>query len=61
MPQLEHIEAIVKRLWIAADNVRANSSYASNESRLCEKLFACRQIFTTVVMVHFSTQSVGHT
>ena len=31
MPQLEHIEAIEKRLWSAADNLRANSSYASNE------------------------------
>jgi len=31
MPQLEHIEAIEKRLWEAADNLRANSNYASNE------------------------------
>ena len=31
MPQLEHIEAIEKRLWGAADNLRANSTYASNE------------------------------
>ena len=31
MPQLEHIEAIEKRLWEAADNLRANSTYASNE------------------------------
>jgi len=31
MPQLEHIEAIEKRLWNAADNLRANSNYASNE------------------------------
>ncbi|MES9901984.1 MAG: N-6 DNA methylase, partial [Sedimenticola sp.] len=30
-PQLEHIEAIEKRLWSAADNLRANSTYASNE------------------------------
>lgn len=29
--QLEHIEAIEKRLWGAADNLRANSNYASNE------------------------------
>jgi len=29
--QLEHIEAIEKRLWSAADNLRANSNYASNE------------------------------
>lgn len=28
MPQLEHIEAIEKRLWSAADNLRANSNYA---------------------------------
>ncbi len=31
MTQLEHIEAIEKRLWKAADTLRANSSYASNE------------------------------
>jgi len=28
---LEHIEAIEKRLWTAADTLRANSNYASNE------------------------------
>ena len=31
MAQLEHIEAIEKRLWTAADTLRANSTYASNE------------------------------
>lgn len=31
MAQLEHIEAIEKRLWKAADTLRANSNYASNE------------------------------
>jgi len=31
MGQLEHIEAIEKRLWSAADTLRANSNYASNE------------------------------
>src|SRR4030067_1779877 len=31
MPQLENIEAIEKRLWTAADTLRANSNYASNE------------------------------
>jgi type I restriction enzyme M protein len=31
MAQLEHIEAIEKRLWSAADMLRANSNYASNE------------------------------
>ena len=31
MPQLEHIEAIETRLWGAADTLRANSNYASNE------------------------------
>ncbi len=31
MIQLEHIEAIEKRLWTAADTLRANSGYASNE------------------------------
>ena len=29
--QLEHIETLEKRLWGAADTLRANSSYASNE------------------------------
>ena len=31
MSQLEHIEAIERRLWSAADTLRANSEYASNE------------------------------
>jgi type I restriction enzyme M protein len=31
MAQLENIEAIEKRLWRAADTLRANSNYASNE------------------------------
>lgn len=31
MAQLEHIEAIEKRLWTAADTMRSNSNYASNE------------------------------
>jgi len=31
MSQLEHIEAIETRLWSAADTLRANSNYASNE------------------------------
>ena len=31
MTQLEHIEAIEKRLWGTADTLRANSDYASNE------------------------------
>ena len=31
MLQLEHIETLEKRLWGAADTLRANSSYASNE------------------------------
>lgn len=31
MAQLEHIEKIEKRLWSAADTLRANSNYASNE------------------------------
>ena len=31
MSQLEHIDAIEKRLWTAADTLRANSEYASNE------------------------------
>ena len=31
MEQLEHIEAIEKRLWSAADTLRANSNFAANE------------------------------
>ncbi|MCD6207190.1 MAG: hypothetical protein J7J06_04260 [Methanosarcinales archaeon] len=31
MTQLENIETIEKRLWASADNLRANSNYASNE------------------------------
>ena len=31
MAQLEHIGAIERRLWSAADTLRANSEYASNE------------------------------
>ena len=31
MSQLEHIEAIERRLWSAADTLRANTSHASNE------------------------------
>jgi len=31
LTQLEHIKAIEKRLWGAADTLRANSNYASNE------------------------------
>jgi len=31
MAQLEHVEAIEKRLWGAADTLRANSNFASNE------------------------------
>ena len=31
MSQFEHMETIEKRLWSSADNLRANSNYASNE------------------------------
>lgn len=31
MTQLDNIEAIEKRLWADADNLRANSNYANNE------------------------------
>jgi type I restriction enzyme M protein len=31
MTQLQNIESIEKRLWKSADNLRANSNYASNE------------------------------
>jgi type I restriction-modification system DNA methylase subunit len=32
--QLEHIEAIEKRLWNAADTLRSNSNYASNNEKV---------------------------
>ena len=31
MAQLDNIEAVERRLWASADNLRANSNYASNE------------------------------
>ena len=31
MAQLDDIEAVERRLWASADNLRANSNYASNE------------------------------
>ena len=31
MAQLEHIEAIEKRLWSAADTLRANSNFAAED------------------------------
>jgi len=31
MRSVEHIEAIEKRLWRAADTLRANSNHASND------------------------------
>jgi type I restriction enzyme M protein len=34
MAQLEHIEAIEKRLWSAADTLRANSNYDGRPSTL---------------------------
>lgn len=34
MPQLEHIEAIEKRLWSAADTLRAKFNYAGNKYSL---------------------------
>jgi len=33
LAQLEHIVAIEKRLWGAADTLRANSNYAGNRGR----------------------------
>ena len=41
MPQPDHIEAIEKRLWDAADRLRANSNHAGNECFL----FVRSQIF----------------
>ncbi|NJN82370.1 MAG: SAM-dependent DNA methyltransferase, partial [Caldilineaceae bacterium] len=31
MSQLDQLEAIERRLWSSADNLRANSTYASNQ------------------------------
>lgn len=49
MAQLEHIEAIEKRLWSAADTLRANSNYASNEYFLP----LIREFFYKEGLIHF--------
>jgi len=55
MAQLEHIEAIEKRLWSAADTLRANSNYASNEYFLTQfadqKAHDGGEFFTPVSLV----------
>ena len=38
MAHLEHIEAIEKRLWSAADTLRANSNFAAKFALLHEDL-----------------------
>ena len=62
MSQLEHIEAIEKRLWSAADTLCANSSYVSNEdflptmgsgilkTRGSSNLFVIEKSATSVIM-----------
>jgi type I restriction-modification system DNA methylase subunit len=53
--QLEHIEAIEKRLWSAADSLRASFNYASNEYFLAhfanQKANDGGKIFTPVSQV----------
>ncbi len=55
MPRREHIEAIERRPWTAADALRANSNYASNEYFLTQ--FADRkahdggEFFTPISLV----------
>ena len=55
MAQLQNIEAIEKRLWSAADNLRANSNYASNEYFLTQfadlKAHDGGEFFTPVSLV----------
>jgi type I restriction enzyme M protein len=52
MPQLELIEAIEKRLWKSADNLRANSNFASNEYFLpVMGLIFLRQAYSRYLMV----------
>ena len=46
MAQLEHIEAIERRLWSAADTLWANSNFAANE------------FFTPVSLVSFIARVV---
>jgi type I restriction enzyme M protein len=48
MAHLENIEAIEKRLWSSADNLRANSNYASNE------------YFMPVMGLIFRERSINH-
>jgi hypothetical protein len=56
MPQLEHIEAIEKRLWTAADTLRANSNYASNVAGSC---CAVNQLLKSVVPAIGTLRCVG--
>ncbi len=53
--QLENIEAIEKRLWAAADTLRANSNYASNEYFLTQfadqKAHDAGEFFTPISLV----------
>ena len=65
MPQLEHIEAIEKRLWSAADTLRANSNYASNEyflpvMGLIFLRHASNFSATTAVREYVSTRGAGN-
>ncbi len=46
MAQLEHIEEIEKRLWRAADTLRANSNCASNEYFMPVMGLIFRRLFT---------------
>lgn len=58
LSQLEHIEAIEKRLWTAADTLRANSNYASNEYFLpVMGLIFLRHAYSRFIAVREAIQS----
>ena len=58
MAQLEHIEAIEKRLWTAADTLRANSNYASNEYFLAVMgLFFLRHAYSRYLAVKYDVEA----
>ena len=62
MAQLEHIEAIEKRLWRAADTLRANSTYASNEYFLpvCEVAPNSRTLQVLILTAILRSKGVFH-
>ena len=61
MSQLENIEAIEKRLWSAADTLRANSNYASNEYFMVLYLNARKQLINKeTISIGTLTETLVH-